>query len=607
MIQVESYNFATVENPLSDGGNFSIIADVDFTGSLKTISGNLCEPTTTATSSAAFWSGPIAAPSGLWPNDQYSEITVKASAGNNSYAYLVVRQGAFNSGTQYIQNITLNTSGTVTATLFAVVAGTAHTLVTYNDFPVANGDVFRLSITGNILTLTRNGSTVTNYPFTDSNNYVTSGSPGFGLNAVTAITNAQTALVAFGANQAATPTFSPVAGTYTGTQTVTITSSTSGGTIYYTTDGTTPTHSSSSISNGGTISVASSLTVQALASVSNFVDSAVGSAAYVINNAALTFQQSTSGASGSGQSSFSLAYGSTTTTGSYLVCCVQYDTLGGTLSISDNVNGAWTKVVANDSLISEQFEVWVLPVNAGGAVTVKAQVNTGANFFQLVTGEYTGQVTSGALDANTPLTEQANPTATYGPVTTSVANDQLIFIGFTGSSTVWTPAMGFTSRILSSAAGSPILMDGIAAAAGSHSFSATASASALFGALLAIETLPVATSTFSPVAGTYSSTQSVTVSNTNSGLAGFAQYYTTDGSNPTAGSTLYSGPISVSTSQTLKVLAVATNYNNSNIASAAYVINSAGGGQGNQPAGNVIFDLDGGGFPIAELQTGTNA
>ena len=31
------------------------------------------------------------------------------------------------------------------------------------------------------------------------------------------------------------------------------------------------------------------------------------------------------------------------------------------------------------------------------------------------------------------------------------------------------------------------------------------------------------------------------------------------------------------------------------------------GGQGNQPLGNVIFDLDNGGFPIAELQTGTNA
>ena len=90
----------------------------------------------------------------------------------------------------------------------------------------------------------------------------------------------------------------------------------------------------------------------------------------------------------------------------------------------------------------------------------------------------------------------------------------------------------------------------------------------------------VATPTFSPVAGTYTGTQTVTVSDTNSGLAGFAMYYTTDGSTPTTGSTLYTGAISVSTSQTLKVLAVATGYANSAIASAAYIINSAGGGSG---------------------------
>ena len=83
---------------------------------------------------------------------------------------------------------------------------------------------------------------------------------------------------------AATPTFSPVAGTYTGTQTVTISSTTSGGTIYYTTDGTTPTHGSSSISNGGTVSVASSLTLKAIESASGYNDSAVGSAAYTINS-----------------------------------------------------------------------------------------------------------------------------------------------------------------------------------------------------------------------------------------------------------------------------------------------------------------------------------
>jgi hypothetical protein len=126
--------------------------------------------------------------------------------------------------------------------------------------------------------LTRNGSTV--QTATDTNNYIASGAPGFGLLATLAA-NTQTALVAFGANQAATPTFSPVAGSYSGTQTVTITS-TSGGTIYYTTDGTTPTHSSSSISSGSTISVAATETVKAIASATNNLDSAVGSAAYTI-------------------------------------------------------------------------------------------------------------------------------------------------------------------------------------------------------------------------------------------------------------------------------------------------------------------------------------
>lgn len=87
---------------------------------------------------------------------------------------------------------------------------------------------------------------------------------------------------------ASTPTFSPVAGTYTGTQTVTISTSTSGATICYTTDGTTPTANGSGTCVHGTtysstVSVALSETLKAIASKSAFTDSAVGSATYVIN------------------------------------------------------------------------------------------------------------------------------------------------------------------------------------------------------------------------------------------------------------------------------------------------------------------------------------
>ena len=80
--------------------------------------------------------------------------------------------------------------------------------------------------------------------------------------------------------------------------------------------------------------------------------------------------------------------------------------------------------------------------------------------------------------------------------------------------------------------------------------------------------------TFSPVAGTYSSAQTVTISCATSGVT---MRYTTDGSTPsqTVG-TVYSTPVSISVTCTLKAIAFNTGMTDSTIASGLYTINLSG-------------------------------
>ncbi len=80
---------------------------------------------------------------------------------------------------------------------------------------------------------------------------------------------------------AGTPKLSPGAGTYTGVQHVTMTSSTSGATIYFTINGDTPTTSSTKYTSA--ISVGSSKTVKAIAVATGYTESAIASATYTIH------------------------------------------------------------------------------------------------------------------------------------------------------------------------------------------------------------------------------------------------------------------------------------------------------------------------------------
>jgi len=80
---------------------------------------------------------------------------------------------------------------------------------------------------------------------------------------------------------------------------------------------------------------------------------------------------------------------------------------------------------------------------------------------------------------------------------------------------------------------------------------------------------PAATPVFAPKAGKYTQPQMVTISDA---LAGATIYYTTDGTVPTTSSPVYSGPISVGSTETLKADATATGYLRSAVAGAAYTI-----------------------------------
>ena len=88
----------------------------------------------------------------------------------------------------------------------------------------------------------------------------------------------------------------------------------------------------------------------------------------------------------------------------------------------------------------------------------------------------------------------------------------------------------------------------------------------------------VAAPTFTPTPGTYATAQSVTISTTTSGAT---IRYTTDGSTPsgTVG-TVYSGPISVPASMTIKAVAYQTGMTTSSVSTGAYTITSPGTSEG---------------------------
>jgi hypothetical protein len=79
---------------------------------------------------------------------------------------------------------------------------------------------------------------------------------------------------------------------------------------------------------------------------------------------------------------------------------------------------------------------------------------------------------------------------------------------------------------------------------------------------------PAAAPYFNLAGGTFHSPQLLTLTDSTPGAA---IHYTTNGSSPTASSTLYTGPISISSTETIKAAAIASGYSLSAVSSKSYV------------------------------------
>jgi N-acetylneuraminic acid mutarotase len=326
---------------------------------------------------------------------------------------------------------------------------------------------------------------------------------------------------------AATPTFSVAGGTYSTAQTVTLSDSTSGATIYYTTNGTTPTTSSSLYSSA--INVSSTETLEAIAVASGYTNSTVATAAYTITTQAAT-------------PTFSVAGGSYSS--------------AQTVTLSDSTSGATIYYTTNGTTPTTSSAVYSSAINVSSTETLEA--------IAVASGYTNSAVATAAYTITQPTT--ATPTFSVAGGTYSAAQTVTLSDSTSGA-TIYYTTNGTTPTTSSSLYSSAITvsstetLEAIAVASG-YTNSAVATAAYTI-------TTQAATPTFSVAGGSYSSAQTVTLSDSTSGAT---IYYTTNGTTPTTSSSVYSSAITVSTTETLEAIAVASGYTNSAVATAAYTI-----------------------------------
>ncbi|MGA3006949.1 MAG: chitobiase/beta-hexosaminidase C-terminal domain-containing protein [Opitutaceae bacterium] len=459
---------------------------------------------TTPTTSSAIYSGPIVVASGTV---NIEALATKSGATNSSVtsaAYTIDLSPQIASPTANPPGGTY--TGSVTVALSDSQAGATLYYTTDGSTPTTASNVY-----GSPITLTR--ATVLQF-FAAEN--------GFQPSPI--VSDTYTVI----APTVATPTFNPGAGSFASAQSVSIGDSTAGATIYYTTNGTTPTPSSA-VYNGPIPVNSGTVTIEAIGAESGFVDSSVASATYSIASTGGTL----TGTSGDGFHALAISPAATgtftatfdatpsaspenavvglssgaATSYNNLACIARFNPTGGIDAYNGTAYGtAATSYLANVSyhfrmvvnLSAHTYSVYVTP--AGGS-----EQTVGLNFAFRSTANTMTSLDHWNLDVN----------STPAGCSLSVAN--------------------------LSAGGSP-------------------------------PPSQVSPPSFSPGGGTYTSAQSVAIGDSTGGAS---IRYTTDGSTPSeTNGTVYSGPLNIGGTTTLKAIAFESGFTDSAVTGATYTIAS---------------------------------
>ena len=460
---------------------------------------------------------------------QVSQVTSANITDNNETADTVQTTtktlSGFNPATglslpPFSMTVITTAANTVQAPIFSVPAGTYAAAQTVTITDGTSGAAIYYTTDGSTPT---SASTLYTGPVTVSKNetlQAVATASGLTGSSVTS------AAYVIGLPTAATPTFSVAAGTYAAAQTVSIADATTGATIYYTTNGSTPTTSSTKYT--GAITVSASETIEAIAVASNYSNSAVATATYAITSAAAT-------------PTFSVA------AGTYAAA--------QTVSLADATTGATIYYTTNGSAPTTSSTKYTGAITVSASETIEAiAVASNHSNSAVATAVYTISATA------------ATPAFSVAPGTYSTAQMVAITTATSGASIYYTmdgttPTTASTKYASAMKVATNVTIKAVAAAS-------SLKTSAVASATYAIDSV-AATPTFSVAAGTYAGAQTVTLKDA---TAGSTIYYTTNGATPTTSSAKYTAAITVSASETIKAIAAGTNLTTSAVASAAYVI-----------------------------------